>query len=288
MVIREYLLIRSLIPTKHYKFLLIFLTIHSFVLVGSPQKLPRKNQTKRGFRYIQETNVPHDYKQKILILSYGSLVKQKMNRKTGDVLYAGPFTKTSIAIPISFTFLAGYPKTGYHTAPDILETYKNRRATAAIDANSDEYKNLWVATSDFSLLSNARNNLAAREGAPFINKKQGYDLSSIFYIRKVSNASKKKTHEESIVGFPGWVMLRPPLSHQQLTPVVLYDIVKLLQEHHGDAAIWVALPANVNKNVLFDLLKDPVFVTNTARYIHNMPPGNSMTKFEEDVLNMAQ
>lgn len=269
---------------KNYKvfIFLIFLTFIAYSHVLHKNKSTRA-QTSRGFIYSNETCLP----QKILICSYGSLVKQKMNRKTGDILYAGPFIKTTIKIPISFTFLAGYPPTGHKTSCDILRNYKNRRATAAIDADSDECKNLWIAVSDFSSLSNARNNLAAREGAPLINKNQGYDLSSIFYLRQLGN-SRKKPHEECITEFPEWVMLRPSLQQQRLSTTIIHQLIKILKDHNAHAAIWVALPDNIKKNELFDLLKDPVFVTNTYRYIQNMPPNNIMTTFENKVVHIYE
>lgn len=247
--------------------------------------LQKKSAT--DYHYIDESKFPSHHKKKILIFSYGTLVKQKANKKTGDILYTKPFEKTDIQVPISFTFLAGYPKKGYEIPKTVLEKFPNRRATATIDANSQEYKNLWMAISDFSLLSNARNNVAAREGAPLLSPKHGYDLSNIFYIKKLSSNRNKNLQEEYIPEFPNWVTLRPSLQHQQLSSALLHDIIKLLEEHNADAAVWVALPSNIESGSLFDLLQDSAFVANTNRYIHNMPPGNSMTNFENAVMQKS-
>lgn len=247
------------------KFIIIFLIL-SFNFFNAQE--PWKRPTAKGYYYRDESILP---KQKILIFSYGSLVQQKDNKKTGDMLYAGGFVRTSITVPVSFTFLAGYPS-------------PTRRATITIDTDSHDYKPLWVALSDFSYLENARNNLAAREGAPLLSEKKGYDLSYVFYIKKVAHSYKLKKREKRITGHSQWVTFYTS-KNQQLPTSILQKIIDILESQQAVAGVWVALPSNVDQKALLAFTQDPVFVKNTSQYIQKLPPGNILTPFEQSVLS---
>lgn len=245
-----------------------------------------QKQTKKGYRYYDERKLP--YKQKIILFAYGSLVKQKENRKTGDFLEAGLFEKTSLQVPVSFTFLAGYPVNGYFLPLDKLKNFSNRRVTVTIDSYANEYKDLWFAISKFNSLSNARNNLAAREGAPFKGIHKGYDLTNIFYIKKLLPYEHKKSYEEFVDEFSQWVTLKPHNKQQQLTDAVLKKMVLFAQENGAQAAIWVALPSNVDRRTVNELIKnDPVFVKNTKEYIEKIPNSSILTGFEKNIFKQA-
>lgn len=256
---------------KKYLIILIFFSCNpQLSSAGSRTPAYYKKRTNKGYVYKDENKIA--CKRKILIFSYGSLVKQKENKKTGDILCASTFEKTSLQVPISFTFLAEYPH------------YPTRRATVTLDAQAKEMKNIWWARSDFAHLGNARNNLAAREGSAFKNSHEGYDNSNIFYIKRL-HYNHKNSRELSIPGFPGWVSLRARYKHQQMPTPLLQSMVQFVQEHNADAAIWAALPSNGNEKMLNNLIeKDPVFVANTYRYIEKLPPGNTLTNFEKAVI----
>lgn len=253
-----------------------------FLLIPQYAHEPWKIPTAKGYYYHDETKLP---KQKILIFSYGSLVKQKDNKKTGDLLYAGEFSKTQIKVPVSFTFLAGYPLHMLNKKTTDIAHFPTRRATATIDSTSKDYKNLWVATSDFSYVPNARNNLAAREGAPLLNQKTGFDVSNIFYIKKVNKKYQVKKQEKKVPKFPEWVTLQPTHEHQQLSQDILQEMVTVLNNNNAEAALWVALPSNVDQQTLSTILEnDPVFVKNTITYIQKLPSDNVLSDFEKKVL----
>lgn len=226
-----------------------------------------------------------DAQTNILIFSYGSLVKQKTNKKTGALLNAGPFFKTSLGVPVSFTFLAGMPTKLITQDIRLRNNFTKRRATVTIDVYSKEFKPLWVAQSSYTSLSEALNNLAAREGAPFINNTNNYDLSHMFYIKKVTPFYRKKRAEIYIKGAKNWITCKAQNINQQLSNNQLLTIVKFIEKNNAQAAIWAALPSNCRQHDLITLLNnDPTFIANTAAYIQNMPPGNNVGSFEKNVI----
>ncbi len=237
------------------------------------------------------TNRPPDKnlsQQKILIFSYGSLVKQKDNKKTGALLHATPFAKSPIKLPVSFTFIAGLPPYLLHTNKKKWNNFPHRRATVTIDRLSKENKPLWFATSKMSSLSEARNNLAAREGAPLNKITQEYEVTHIFYIKKVDNAYKKGNNEKWIPGFKNWVALRAVNRRQQLSIQQLQQLVTFTIKQNADAAVWVALPSNVTQDQLYRIIeKDDQFRKSTAEYMQKMPPNNEMSNFEQKVMSLT-
>lgn len=240
--------------------------------------------------HYQKTNtetitIQKKYPEKILVLSYGSLVKQKDNKKTGALLRATDFHKTSLEVPISFTFIAGLPATLLHSHnKKLLNKHPLRRATATIDRLSKENKPFWFAVSKMNSLFEARNNLAAREGAPFLAEKNGYDLTHIYYVKKIDAAYKKAANERFIPGYKHWVAMRAP-QRQQLSLQQLQQLVAFTIKQKADAAIWVALPSHVTQEELNKIIKrDYHFAHNTAAYIQKMPPGNIMSCFEKKVI----
>lgn len=242
--------------------------------------------TSLGYSYKQEDIIPIQYK--ILIFSYGTLVTQKDNKQTGDVLLAEPFQKTSIDVPVSYTFLAGFPKKlcKIHTRPSYSDRFENRRATVTVDSHSQEFKTLWSAKSKFNSIKNARNNLAAREGSPLISAHVGYDLSSIFYIRKISDWDPKNSNEEYIENYPEWVVLKGKHKHQNLNPKILQQMIEYALANNAQAILWAALPSNVTSQKLQELLKDKAFIKNTYNYISKLPKGHNLTAFEQKVIKL--
>ena len=246
----------------------------------------KKMQTNLGYVYSNEKRSFDPMK--ILVFSYGSLVKQKDNKRTGDVLLADSFIKTTIKVPISFTFLAGYPSHWYSMGPQEFKSYPKRRATATIDSNAHEFKTLWVARSNFTTLNNARNNLAAREGSPYRGATKGYDLTNMFYIRRLSRLYPKKVSEETIEGTHEWVVLKPTKMHQRLDNKILKKMINYIKSNKAQAVIWAALPSNVEATELEKLMKDPLFVENTFNYILKLPEGHELTEFEKSIIKKAQ
>jgi hypothetical protein len=275
MIIRQNMLRNFLLNSS-----LLVVSLH-----GNPHDYkPWQEPTARGHIYQNEMTLP--LHKKILIFSYGSLVSQKENKKTGDVLKATSFAKTEIQVPVSFTFLAGCSPC-CQIMPNNYKKFPNCRATVTIDSNSDEFKNIWAARSKFHSLQNARNNLAAREGAPFLGIHKGYEVKHIFYIRKLSYQYPKKSYETFIKSFQDWVTLKPYKAHQKLPHMVLSDMVNYALKKNADAAIWAALPSNIDAESLDILLEhNKNFVKNSYNYIKKLTPGNKYTDFEQKILNL--
>ena len=134
-------------------------------------------------------------------------------------------------------------------------------------------------------MENARNNLAAREGSPYKGSIKGYDLTHIFYIKKLSPFERKKSYEVFIDEFPNWVMLKNYNNHQQLPIHLIKEFVHYTIDNGADAVIWAALPSNVDVSYLDILIKkDKLFVKNSHRYIESLPPGNILTTFEKNIM----
>jgi hypothetical protein len=226
-------------------------------------------------------------KKKILIFSYGSLVVQKENKKTGKQLQATAFTMTNIKVPISFAFIAGLPPHLIKTNKKNWKSFPLRRATATIDRFSKDYKPLWFAFSKKDTLPEALNNLAAREGASKVRKSQRYDTTYLFYIKRVTQNYKKLNSEKWIPGLTNWVTKKPWYRSQQLSNECLKEIVHFTQKQKADVAIWAALPSNITNRELVTIIKnDKVFTKNTQAYIKKMPPGNKLSSLEHRVLSI--
>lgn len=191
--------------------------------------------------------------QRIAILAYGSLVKRPTHSITGALLHAGVFTPTSFSFPVAISLLKN-----------------TNRITAVIDTKSGSLKRVWSATSHYENLDAAIQNLAAREGAQFLNDIQKYDTQHIFYIQK---QEKQKDTVASI--FDGWIAHNASDDLQKLSPTVLETMIEWAQKNAYDAAIWVSCPIISMKQseLITLLLKDPTLFKNAQMYINLLPDG---------------
>jgi hypothetical protein len=220
-----------------------------------------KKSTKQNYRYYDETAIRES--RKILVFGYGSLMKQKKSLTNLNKLKAGNFIKTNIEVPLSLTRISG-------------QGTNNRRVTVVIDNESDETGNLWAAFSKFQFLPNARNNLAAREGAPLKNTESpldGYDLSNIFYIKKLLSQQTKDPNEQEIQGMPGWVVrVGVQDKRQELPQPLLKEMAQFAERNGADAAIWASFPSNKTVEEIKNALRtDERLAKNTYYYLRTLP-----------------
>lgn len=220
-----------------------------------------------GYRYKNEDTIQR--KRKIAILSYGSLVRQKENRQTHAVLEAMPFSATTIHLPVSLSRQSQGP-----------------RLTAVIDSKGDP-KRVWAATSRFHFLPNARNNLAAREGSRYIGQNTGYDLTNIFYMKKLLSHQTKDSNEKMIPS-TNWAIRLPNNTHQQrqeLPDNIALDIASWADSKGYTAVIWASFPPNIasKKEMIRRLIRNDALLINTQDYIQNLPDG-PQSAFEQAVI----
>ena len=143
----------------------------------SMERLSQPHTDAQGYHYKDENSIQD--KRKIAILSYGSLVNQATNRRTGVKLEATPFILTPVQLPVSLSRIS-----------------QDNRLTAVIDRQG-ELKRVYAAQSKFQWLPNARHNLAAREGASYRGQTDGYRLNSIFYMKKLLPGRAKDDNEDA-------------------------------------------------------------------------------------------
>jgi hypothetical protein len=226
------------------------------------------------YQYKSEAGITN--KRKIGILAYGSLVHQSVNVDTGAMLQASAFVRTPVTLPVSMLRLSSAGK-------------PTRRITAVID-NLGQPKNVYVATSGFAFLPNARNNLAAREGAPYYGQGVGYDLNNIFYMKKLQG-SQSPDNNEARVDNTDWVIRRAPNPRQQIPPAMAAALARWADspERRYDALIWASFPPNCDSqdDVVQKLISDTVLLNNTKEYIRNLPEG-PQTQFEQFIVNLTR
>lgn len=234
-------------------------------------ELPVPRVDANGYQYKDESTIQD--KRKIAILSYGSLVRQDTNRQTGAKLEASPFNPTSIQLPISLTRLS-----------------QGNRITAVIDRDGD-LKRVWAATSRFQYLPNARNNLAAREGANYRNQASGYDLTNIFYMKKLLPGREKESNEETISGSQRWVIRSQANERQRLPLAKAQNLARWADEQGYTAIIWASFPPSndlsSHADVIRKLLGNSELLSNTQDYVRNLPDG-AQSPFERAILAGAQ
>ncbi len=237
--------------------------IGSFLLMQSIFAM-HPQQDANGYRYRNEQ--PVQDKRKIAVLSYGSLVNQCANRHTGACIETYGFQPTSLTLPVSITHLS-----------------QTHRFTAVID-NNGYPKRVYAAQSKFQFLPNARNNLAAREGSSYSGQKRGYDLSCMFYMKKLTPGADKDSNEEFIPGSQ-WVILVPKNPRQRLSNPIALSIADWADSQNYTAVIWASFPPNIEsqKAAAAKILQDNDLYYNTKDYIIKLPDG-PQSPFEKAVV----
>ncbi|HEV2917319.1 MAG TPA: hypothetical protein VGW78_06275 [Candidatus Babeliales bacterium] len=245
---------------KYFFWNLILVT---FLIKGMSQPYIDAN----GYQYTNEMEIQNI--RKIAILAYGSLVRQRENNQTHARLESTGFIPTEIYFPISLT-----------------RQSKGPRLTAVIDIHG-EPKRVWAATSKFTFLPNARNNVAAREGSPFKGHRKGYDLSNIFYIKKLL-PGQKKDHNEAYITGSSWV-IRLPVNMQQenqfLDDNTVHDIIQWAEQYSYSAVLWASFASNISLNEAITKLlhNNNKLLKNTQKYVRNLPDG-AQSAFEHALL----
>ncbi len=207
-----------------------------------------------GYRYKDEDTVQD--KRKIAILSYGSLVHQPINERTGAQLYASSFQPTALSLPVA-----------------MARESAGKRISAVVDTLCGKDKRVWYAVSEFAFLPNARNNLAAREGVLLRNGHGGYDLTNIFYIKKILPGRTKEADEEVIPDTTQWVIRTTDNVRQRIPTVTAQSIASWAEKNRFSAVIWASFPATLSsqKDVARTLLSDPELLRNTQGYVQMLP-----------------
>ena len=240
----------------------LFLMNTIFAMKPAPHQIVDAN----GYRYRDESTVGD--KRKIAILSYGSLVKQRENLQTRARLETRTeFAQTQVQLPVS-----------------LARVSRDNRITAVIDKDGDP-KRVWAAESKYTFLPNARNNLAAREGSPYRGQDTGYDLTNIFYMKKLLPSRMKDSNEEVVPGTQNWVIRTAANERQQLPMNVAQKVAKWADDSSYTAVIWASFPPNISsrEQVIQKLLADDTLLRNTQEYVRNLPDGAQST-FERAII----
>lgn len=233
---------------------------------ASAMEAPQPQRDANGYRYRDENAVQD--KRKIAILSYGSLVRQNTNNQSGAKLEASAFSPTNIQLPVS-----------------ISRQSQGNRMTAVIDKNGD-LKRVWAATSQFQFLPNARNNLAAREGSPYRGQDIGYDLTNIFYMKKLLPDRMKDANEELVPNTDRWV-IRTEANERQRIPAATAQALAQWADANGYAAItWASFPPNLSSQqaAAAKLIENAELLRNTQEYVRNLPDG-AQSVFERAIID---
>lgn len=248
------------------KTVLYLLLFNGFVLGMPPAAHPPQPLVDANGYHYKNENAVQD-KRKIAILSYGSLVRQSENMQTHAKLEATAFNPTEITLPVSLTRQSQGP-----------------RFTAVIDRDGD-LKRVWVATSRFQSLPNARNNLAAREGSVYRGQETGYDLTNIFYMKKLLPGRVKDNNEQAIPQTANWVIRSATHERQQLPTPVAQQVARWADNNGYSAIIWASFPPNISSRAeaINRLLQDGVLLRNTQEYVRNLPDG-AQSAFEQAIL----
>lgn len=208
----------------------------------------------------------------IAILAYGSLVNQDTNATTGKKLHASRFRRSDVALPVNLSRLSSAGQSA-------------ERATRVIDNNGTNVE-VWYATSDYHWLPNARQNLAAREGAPLEGTK--YKLDNIFYMKKLLHGTQADRNERAISDVSGnWVIRTDGSAAQQLSNDKAKEIAQWANGKGFGAVIWASFPINKTENEIRKILaSNSRTLANTKNYINNLPEGIAKTAFENEILHM--
>lgn len=230
---------------------------------------------EQGYRYTDERNITS--KRKIAILAYGSLVNQPRNIDTGAVLQASAFAPAEgITLPVSMSRISSEGK-------------PTRRMTLVLD-NQGEPRNVYFATSNFTYLPNARNNLAAREGALYNEQKRAYNLTNIFYMKKIQAGGGRDSDESPVPGTSDWVILKAaPNPRQKLSAETEKALARWADNHGYSAIIWASFPPTLEspENGVQRLNSDAQLLRNTYDYVKNLP-GGPQTQFERAIVNKIE
>ncbi len=222
-----------------------------------------------GYCYKDESTVRD--KRNIAILSYGSLVRQPVNLQNGVQLRSGPFeATTNLYLPVSLT----------------RKSQGGPRFTAVIDPLSVDLKMVWAAESNFAYLPNARNNLAGREGAPYRGQGNAYDLTNIFYIKKILPGRPGPRSNEMIVsGTTNWIIRKESNSSRQLASGTAKAIALWADSNNFNSVIWASFSQNITQaNAIRDLLADDILLVNTQAYVRNLADG-PQSDFERAIVS---
>lgn len=236
-----------------------------FCSISSAMEAPRVQRDANGYRYRDE-NTAQD-KRKIAILSYGSLVKQNTNNQTGAKLEASAFAPTTIQLPVS-----------------IGRQSQGNRMTAVIDKYGD-LKRVWAATSDFQFLPNARTNLAAREGSPYRGQDTGYDLTNIFYLKKLLPDRMKDANEELVLNTNRWAIRTEANERQRIPTATAQALAQWADTNGYSAIIWASFPPNLSSQqaAAAKLIENAELLANTQSYVSNLPDG-AQSAFEKAII----
>ncbi len=198
----------------------------------------------------------HD-QEKIVILSYGSLVKRPAHSVTGVQLHATEFLPTSLYFPIDLSLL------------------KNTdRITAVINTATGSQKRVWAAQSLCATFEQAAQNLAAREGASFLAESQKYDVQYIFYIKKAKNKTVR-TSDEKLSSDKKWIIKNDSHKCQMLSEFLIDQLIKWAADHRVSSILWTSCPivAMPYEEFIKLLLKDDTLLYNAQYYIRDLPDG---------------
>lgn len=242
-------------------------TLEKKLELGSFKPIPEttygkawQKPTQEGYHYRNENEIRD--KRKIVIFAYGSLVNEKQSPTNRNKLKAGNFVKTTIKVPLSLGRISN-------------KNTPNRRVTVVLDNTSDTTGKLWAAYSKFTFLPNARNNLAAREGIPFLDNK--YNLEAIMYIKKLLPLTKKDSNEIDIPDMPGWVVKASPSSNHLLSNSIIKEMAEFTEKNNANAAIWASFPSNASLAEIQQQLKeDPTLSKNTFFYLQKLPSSTKL------------
>lgn len=237
----------------------------------------------------EQIDGPHIYrdensvrdKRNIAILTYDSLVHNTAPNDGRPALkIASPFTSTSISLPVG---MSRQSSRGTNI----------KRVTAVIDNTLGSDRPVYATKSFYNFLPNARNNLAAREGAFYRAEKNEYELKDIFYMKKRLPVSGRLDSNEKLVpGTRDWV-IRTHAQDAQLDPRVLLPdhtakaFAAWADQSGYSAIIWASLPPTYDSisDVAKDLQDDSTLMRNTQEYINVMPGGEAVrTPFEKDII----
>lgn len=240
--------------------LLLILVIPALSMAGG---LPMTDTN--GYTYKNENTIRD--KRKIAILSYGSLVNQSANLRTGAVLETTGFAPTDIQLPVSLSRIS-----------------QDNRLTAVIDAQG-ELKRVYAAQSKFQSLPNARNNLAAREGARYLGQQDGYILDAIFYMKKILPGQVKDSNEDVIPNTLNWVIRHENSERQRLPINVAQSLARWADGRGFTGIIWASFAPNQGSQaeIIQKLLSDSALLRNTQEYVTKLPDG-PQSAFERAVV----
>lgn len=231
----------------------------------SMERLSQPHTDAQGYHYKDENSIQD--KRKIAILSYGSLVNQATNRRTGVKLEATPFILTPVQLPVSLSRIS-----------------QDNRLTAVIDRQG-ELKRVYAAQSKFQWLPNARHNLAAREGASYRGQTDGYRLNSIFYMKKLLPGRAKDDNEDAIPNTHNWVIRHEDNERQSLSMNTAQVLAGWADNLGYQAIIWASFPPNERSRTatIEKLLVDSQLLLNTQAYVRTLPDG-PQSDFEQAIM----